>query len=305
MRYIVIGAGGIGGAIGAYLAADGKDTAFIARGEHLRAIQNNGFTSHTTRRGDLYIKDMKAYAAEDNFEKADVILVCVKGYSLMETIPVIAKSAHEKTVVIPILNTLDAGGRLGAALPKLCVLNGCMYGSSFISAPGVITQPSQLFKIVFGARQGFPADQNLLGQIASDLDECGVDAVISKNIELDVFKKFVFISAFAATDSFFDVTLGELQKPGEERDMFIGLLKELKSIADAKKLVTDTDIIEDSIKMLDAFDPKVTSSMHKDILAGRNFEKQELIFDVVELAKSLKLEVPGYVKAAGHFGYGQ
>lgn len=302
MRYIIVGAGAIGGAIGGYLAAQGKDVALIARGEHLRAMQKDGLCLHTVRKGDLQIKDIKAYAAEDAFEKGDVVFVCVKGYSLQEAIPVIEKASHADTIVIPILNTLSAGTRIGEALPRLTVLDGCIYTSAFISAPGVITQPSPLFRIVFGPRGNRPADGRL-EELADQLNESGIDAVLSPYIERDVFKKFAFISAFAATDSYFDVGIGELQKPGEKRDLFLSLLGELKQIADAKQLVMDCDLLRDSVKILDSFAPDVTSSMHKDVAAGRNFEKQELIFDVVEIAAGLGIPVPQYTKIAGHFGY--
>lgn len=302
MKYIVIGAGGIGGSIGGYLAAGGRDVTFIARGEHLSAMQKNGLIVQTARKGELRISDVKACAAEDHFEKGDVVFVCVKGYSLQQIIPAIAKAAHKKTLIIPILNTLSAGKRLGEALPGFNVLDGCIYTSAFISAPGVITQPSPLFKIVYGARAGFPADEKLL-ELSAELNACGIEAVVSPCIERDIFKKFTFISAFATTDSYFDVLLGEIQKPGEKRDMFISLVNELKSIADARKLDMDGDLIADTIKMLDGFSPDLTSSMHKDVAAGKSFEKQELIFDVVEIAEGLGLQVPHYTKAALHFGY--
>lgn len=303
MNYVIIGAGGIGGAIGGYLAAEGKDVTLIARGEHLRALQKDGLTIHSVRKGDLRISDIKACAAQDDFEKGDVIFVCVKGYSLTEVIPVIARAAHENSVVIPILNTLSAGTKLGRALPGLNVLDGCIYTSSFISAPGVVTQPASLFRVVFGARENHPVDEKLLEQIAAELNTCGIDAVVSPCIARDIFKKFTFISAFATVDSYFDIPIGEMQKQGEPRELFISLLKELQAIADAKKLVMDCDLMQDTIKMLDGFSPDLTSSMHKDVVAGKSAEKQELIFDVVEIAESLGIQVPHYKKAALHFGY--
>lgn len=303
MKYLVIGAGGIGCAIGAYLANAGKDAALIARGEQLAAIQKNGLKAKTAKLGDIAIEKMKAYAAEDDFGKVDVIFVCVKGYSLLETVSVIKKASHEGTVVIPILNSLSAGDKLGAALPGVCVTGGCVYTSAFVSAPGEVTQPTPLFRIVFGTRKGTKADAALLDKIAAELNESGIEGVNSSDIERDVFKKFTFISAFATTDTFFDANIGELQKPGEGRGMFISLLTELNDVAVAKGLNMDIDLVESSVKMLDGFAPEVMSSMHRDYSAGKNTEKQELIFDVVEAAKSLGVDVPAYENAAGFFGY--
>lgn len=305
MRYIIIGAGGMGGVIGGYLSAGGKDVALIARGAHLAAIRQNGLTIKSAIKGELNCKSIEAYAAEDDFIPGDAVFVCVKGYSLLEAAPVIAKAARAGAVVIPILNSLQAGAKLQQALPHLTVLDGCIYTSAFISAPGEITQPAAFCRIVFGARAGQQADAERLSQIAAELNACGIDTKVSPAIEVDMFKKFAFISPFAGADSYYDVNAGLLQQEGEARQMFLSLLGELQSLAAALALPLEGDLCADTLKILGNTAAEVTTSMHKDVAAGKNFEKQELIFDVVELAAQLGVSVPTYHKVAEHFGYGK
>ena len=112
MKYLVIGAGGTGGCIGAYMTEAGRDVTLIARGAHLAAMQADGLRMETTKKGNYTVKPVKATDMEHYGEHPDVIFVCVKGYSLEETIPFIRRVAKPETVVIPILNIYGTGGRL-------------------------------------------------------------------------------------------------------------------------------------------------------------------------------------------------
>ena len=111
MKYLVIGAGGTGGAIGGFMTKAGKDVTLIARGAHLAAMQEKGL-SFDTPDGKYTVSPIKACTMDDYQETPDVIFVCVKGYSLEETIPFIDRVAAPHTVVIPILNIYGTGGKM-------------------------------------------------------------------------------------------------------------------------------------------------------------------------------------------------
>lgn len=139
MKYLIVGTGGTGGCLGGYMSSCGKDVTFIARGAHLKAMEQNGLIIHSSRKGKINLKDVKCSNGSDDIGTFDVIFVCVKGYSIDEIIPIVKKASKDKTVVIPILNTLTAGQKLKKALPKVNVLDGCIYVSGYVSAPGEIT----------------------------------------------------------------------------------------------------------------------------------------------------------------------
>ena len=95
-----------------------------------------GRTAHgNDEEGKLYGKPVKATDMEHYGERPDVIFVCVKGYSLEETIPFIRRVAKPETVVIPILNIYGTGGRLQERLPELLVTDGCIYIAAEIKEP--------------------------------------------------------------------------------------------------------------------------------------------------------------------------
>ncbi|CAK7057920.1 MAG: hypothetical protein BACD_02792 [Bacteroides rodentium] len=116
LKYLIAGTGGVGGSIAAFLALAGKDVTCIARGEHLAAIRENGLQLHSDLKGEHALR-VPAYTAEEYTAlvstsadyKADVIFVCVKGYSVDSITELIKNAAHEHTVVIPILNVYGTG----------------------------------------------------------------------------------------------------------------------------------------------------------------------------------------------------
>ena len=140
LRYMIIGAGGTGAPLGAFLAKNGADVTLIARGAHLAAMQEKGLRFEQSD-GETWTVPVKAFdmdgflaAKAQGAPSPDVIFVCVKGYSLDDTIPFIRSAAGEKTVVIPILNIYGTGRTMQAQLPGLLVTDGCIYISSNLTA---------------------------------------------------------------------------------------------------------------------------------------------------------------------------
>lgn len=108
MNYLIIGTGGVGGCIAGFLALAGKDVTCIARGKHLEAIRRQGLHLKSDLKGEHFLR-VKACTAEEYQGKADVILVCVKGYSIDSIRPVLERAATPDTLVIPILNVYGTG----------------------------------------------------------------------------------------------------------------------------------------------------------------------------------------------------
>ena len=126
MNYLIIGTGGVGGCIAGFLALAGKDVTCIARGKHLEAIRRQGLHLKSDLKGEHFLP-VKACTAEEYQGKADVILVCVKGYSIDSIRPVLERAATPDTLVIPILNVYGTGPRIGRLVPSVKVLDGCIY----------------------------------------------------------------------------------------------------------------------------------------------------------------------------------
>ena len=224
MKYLIIGTGGTGSSIGGFLALAGNDVTFISRGQTLEAFTANGLTLISTLKGNHSIKNINFTSQDDYKDKADVIFICVKSYSVEDIIPIIKKATHEKTVIIPIMNGYNTSELISKHLQIGTVLEGCMYISAFIESPGVVIQLGHLFKVVFGPKRSQQVNLNILEEVAIVLRSSGIETVLSTDIERDTFKKFTFISACATCGAYYDISIGSLQKDSKYRDTFILML---------------------------------------------------------------------------------
>ncbi|MGI5912770.1 MAG: ketopantoate reductase family protein [Syntrophomonadaceae bacterium] len=293
MKYLIIGAGGTGGSIGAFMTKAGKDVTLIARGKHLEAMQTNGLKMETTLKGNYIISPIKACDMEHYKEQPDVIFQCVKGYSLPETIPFIKKVAHKDTIVIPILNIYGTGRKMQERLPNLYVTDGCIYIAAEIKEPGIILQKGNIFRIVYGPRKNQKYNP-VLEQVAIDLKDSNIKAIVSDNIERDALQKFAYISPMAACGAYYDIDAKAAQQEGEARDTFIALTREILALAKAMGIHFSTDIVEANLKILDNLLPTASTSMQRDLKQGKDSEIDGLIFEVMRLGRRYNVPVPTY-----------
>ena len=176
LKYLIAGTGGVGGSIAAFLALAGKDVTCIARGGHLAALRENGLKLHSDLKGEHTLA-VPAYTAEEyaalassaDAYKADVIFVCVKGYSVDSITELIRHAAHKDTVVIPILNVYGTGPRIQRLVPGVTVLDGCIYIVGFVSGKGEITQMGKIFRLVYGAHKDTIVSRENIGSHTSGI----------------------------------------------------------------------------------------------------------------------------------------
>jgi len=295
MKYLIIGAGGTGGCMGAYMTKAGKDVTLIARGAHLKAMQENGLRMETTAKGSFVVEDIKATDMEHYEEKPDVIFVCVKGYSLEETIPFIRRVAKPETVVIPVLNIYGTGGRMQKELPELLVTDGCIYIVGMIKEPGCLFQSGNLFRVVFGVRE--PEEyRQVLADIKKDLEDSEIECVLSDNIRKDAMRKFSYISPAAACGQYYRAASDDIQKPGEIRETFKTLISEIMILSKAMGITFEEDMVATNVAIMNSLAPGVKTSMQRDVEAGKKSELDGLVYSVARLGEEYGVSLPMYQK---------
>ncbi len=301
-KYCIVGAGGCGGSIAAYMARAGKDVTLIARGEHLTAIRGNGLTVETPHIGTFTTKDLKAASTQEYDEIPDVIFVCVKGYSLDEITPFLQKHSDNHTILIPILNIYGTGGRLQKEIPDSLVTDGCIYVAAEKKAPGVILQKGSIFRIVYGVRNENELCRELF-EIAEDLRDSGIDARLSDNIARDAFQKYAYVAPMAACGLYFDAKAELFQQAGDEREFLSECMAEVGELAKAMGIPFLVDIVKTNLEILDSLDPQASTSMQRDLWAGNASELDGLVFEPIRLGKKYGVSMPKYEMIAKKFGY--
>ena len=324
MKYLIIGAGGTGGTVGFYLTLAGRDVTLAARGEHLRVMQEKGLTMsrpwcHTRQTIAVKTLDTEAVSAAAGQNAAcaesvaggaqqdapsgtpDVILVCVKGYSLDSVVPLIRQTAGPSTIVIPILNIYGTGEKLQEKLPELTVLDGCIYVAANIREPGTLVQNGEILRVIFGLRDestASPEQMARLEEIQEDMRACGIDGCFSHHVRRDCLKKFSYVSPAGAAGLFYDATAGDFQKAGPQREMLIAMMREITALADAMGCGFDEDCVKKNLDIMSKLDPASGTSMQRNIAAGRPSEIDGLVYEVVRMGERFGVSVPTYQAAA-------
>lgn len=316
MKYIIIGAGGTGGILGLYMTKAGKDVTLIARNAHLEAMKKQGLSvqkmwTNETETIPVSAESMESYEAKG--EKADVILVCVKKYSLDSCIPFIQNISHENTIVVPVLNVYGTGAYLQEKLPKVLVTDGCIYVSANIKQAGVLLQHGEILRVFFGVREkedlkklngqldGEYKAERLLKKIAQDFKDSGIDGILSDNIKRDALTKFSYVSPIGTAGLYLHAVAGDFQREGEARELFKTLIREIVTLANAMGITFEEDLVERNLKILSNLPEEATTSMQRDVMEGKQSEIDGLVYEVVRMAEKYGGEVPTYRRAAEKF----
>lgn len=297
MKYAIIGAGGTGGILGFYMTKAGKDVTLIARGRHLAAMQERGLAVEKMWDGTTETIPVKAADMDHYSERPDVILVCVKGYSLEDTIPFIQSVANPSTIVIPVLNIYGTGAKMQEKLPNLLVTDGCIYVSANIKEPGVLIQHGKILRVVYGVREKEEYDPRL-EEIKQDFDVSGIDGVLSENIRRDALEKFSYVSPIGAAGLYYHATAADFQREGEEREAFKTMIREITALAEAMGVPFERDMVEVNLKILSTLSSEATTSMQRDVMDGKSSEIDGLVYEVVCMGERYHVPVPMYEKVA-------
>ncbi len=308
MKYAIIGAGGTGGILGFYMTKADRDVTLIARGRHLAAMQEKGLAVEKMWDGTTEIIPVKAMDMEHYDEQPDVVLVCVKGYSLEDTIPFIQRVAKPSTIVIPVLNIYGTGAKMQEQLPKLLVTDGCIYVSANIKEPGVLIQHGRILRVVYGVRNMSTQKVNIkraheemldaLKNIKKDFDDSGIDGVLSENIQRDALEKFSYVSPIGAAGLYYHATAADFQREGKQREAFKTMIREIAALAEVMGVPFERDMVEVNLKILSSLAPEATTSMQRDVMEGKDSEIDGLVYEVVRMGERYHVPVPMYAKVA-------
>lgn len=308
MKYAIIGAGGTGGILGFYMTKADRDVTLIARGRHLAAMQEKGLAVEKMWDGTTEIIPVKAMDMEHYDEQPDVVLVCVKGYSLEDTIPFIQRVGKPSTIVIPVLNIYGTGAKMQEQLPKLLVTDGCIYVSANIKEPGVLIQHGRILRVVYGVRNMSTQKVNIkraqeeildaLKNIKKDFDDSGIDGVLSENIQRDALEKFSYVSPIGAAGLYYHATAADFQREGKQREAFKTMIREIAALAEVMGVPFERDMVEVNLKILSSLAPEATTSMQRDVMEGKDSEIDGLVYEVARMGERYHVPVPMYAKVA-------
>ncbi len=295
MRIVIMGAGGVGGYFGAHLAQAGHDVAFVARGSHLKALQDTGLRLEGPR-GNIEL--LTVAAAEDPASlagPADVILFTVKLYDTEAAAEALVPIVGDNTQVISLQNGVDGPGRMAAVLGERTVLGGAAYVSALITEPGTVRYTSDMSRIVFGEMDGRISERTTA--FAEACRAAGFEAEVSDNIRRTLWEKFILLATNAAMTTVLRKPAGEIYHDPELAGIARRMMEEGVALARAEGIVLADDVVDRSIALTQSFPPGMYASMYHDLVRGRRLEAASLSGLISRRGEALGVPVPLHTMA--------
>lgn len=292
MRLAIYGSGGVGGYFGGRLARAGHDVAFIARGEHLAALRRAGLRveSRVPSLAGFVVDPVRATDDPASIGPCDVVLVAVKGWQLPSVLPGLRALVGASTVVVPLLNGVEAPSILGAALGTGAVAGGTCRIVSRVAGPGIVEHVAATPEVQVGALGG-GADPRL-GALVEAFVGAGVEARQVDDIERVMWEKLVFIAAYGGVGSLVGAPIGVVRSDPAARGQLEAALREGEAIARACGIAVSEDLVARSLVYLDALAPTATTSLQRDLEAGRPSELDDWNGALVRRAAAAGIDAP-------------
>jgi 2-dehydropantoate 2-reductase len=290
MKIAVFGSGAIGGYFGGRLAQAGQDVTFIARGKHLEAILGHGLQVKSIN-GDFSVHPARATDNPQDIGVVDVVLCCVKAWQVSDAAEAMRPLIATHTVVIPLLNGVEAHTKLAAKLGDQHVLPGLCRLISMIEAPGIIRHSGAAPYMAFGEMDG-PLSRRAK-EIASRLNAAnGMSVKASQHIFADVWKKFMLIAPWGGVGAVTRVPIGIVRALPESRDMLVDAIHEVFDVGLANGVRIENDALSSTIAFIDKLPPDGTASMQRDIMDGRPSELSWQTGAVVRFGSQIGVSTP-------------
>lgn len=305
MRFAVVGAGAIGAYLGAALARGGAEVVLIARGAHLDAMRRHGvrvlsprgdFTAHPEATDDL--------AAAGN---AECVVLSVKAYTLPELAPRFGPLLAPDACVLPaqngipwwflqrfdgplagsVIEAVDPGGVVSAAIPPERVVGCVPYPAAEIVEPGVIRHVEGT-RFAIGEPDG--AVSGRVQAISAAFTAGGLKAPVDERIRAQLWLKLIGNVAFNPVTALTGATLGQLALADPMVELLRRMMEEVAAVGVALGIELPVSIERRLEAGIGVGEHK--TSMLQDLQAGKPLELDCLTGAVLELAGRLGVEAP-------------
>jgi len=305
MKFAIVGAGAIGAFVGAMLAKSGQDVTLIARGAHLRAMQEHGVRV----RGEIGNFDARVSATDDPTKAgiADVVVLTLKAHSLTAMAPHLAALIGPETSVVSMQNgipwwyfyrhggewegrqleSVDPGGEIAKNIDPPRVIGCVVYPSASISEPGII-EHIEGTRFAIGEPDGSKSER--CRKIADAFIKAGLRCPIRTNIRHDMWVKLMGNVAYNPISALTRATFIEIVQCAETRQLAASIMAEAESVA--QRLGIEMGVsIEQRLEGAEKVGHHKTS-MLQDLESGRPMELEAIVGAVVELGDRMRLPLP-------------
>jgi 2-dehydropantoate 2-reductase len=290
MRIAAMAAGAVGAYYGARLAAAGHDVFFIARGANLEALKTKGLKIESVH-GDLHLPKVNVTDDPAQVGPVDIVLFAVKLWDTETAAEQARPLIGPNTRLITFQNGIDSVERISGVLGADKTVGGIAYIASNMVAPGHIKQTSQFHQILFGHADN-RADPVLEAFVAVG-KAAKLDIVLTKAIESELWKKFIFLTAMTGGTAALRAPIGPILADADTKAFFRQLMQEGLAVGKAKGIALDPAYIDERMNFVETKTvPTMKGSMANDLDRGGRLELDWLSGKVRQLGRALNIATP-------------
>jgi 2-dehydropantoate 2-reductase len=289
MRIAIFGAGSVGGYFGGRLSQAGEDVVFIARGEHLNTMLNQGLRVDSIN-GDFVVQPVQATDDPSIIGKVDMVLVGVKAWQVSEAAEAMRPLIGPETFVLPLQNGLEAPAQLSEILGDQHVLGGLCGLFSYVMGPGHIVHAGYDPFVKFGELDNHRSQRIEL--LLDTFKRAEINAEIPPDIQVAMWMKFMFVTVFSGIGAVTRAPVGIWRSLPETRLMAELSLQEINAVATARAISLPEEALQTIMTMYDGFDPQQTASLQRDVMEGRPSELEAQIGAVVRFGQKADMATP-------------
>jgi 2-dehydropantoate 2-reductase len=288
MRFLVLGAGAVGGYFGGRLAEAGADVTFLVRPPRAALLKERGLVIESPL-GDarLAVETATADTLSGSF---DTVILTAKHYDFDGAAAAIGPAVGTTTAILPLLNGLVHLDRLDAAFGRDHVLGGVAYIGATLRPDGGIRHHNRLSGITFGERAGGLSER--VREIAAAFAGTPVTAQASDNVMLDMWEKFVFITAMAGMNCLMRGSVGDIMAAAEGEALARDFLAECRTVAAAAGFPPRERFVAQIEALLTERGSANSASMRHDLESGAPTEGEAILGDLLRRAREFGVATP-------------
>ncbi len=286
---LIAGSGGVGSYVGAQLIRHtDAHVSLLARGKHLEAIREKGLRIEEDNE-HYTVHPAQATDNPGELGTFDLIILSVKATSLEATLKQLKPTITSNTILLPLLNGVGHADTIRRYYPNSTILDGHIYILSNITAPGTVRKRGKVFRLVWGSKQA--VDPAIVHALTELFDTAGLRHHYSDSITLDNWKKYLFISAFAALTAYHNKPMNAITT--EHAEELETLMREITAVAQVKDIPLTEEHITAALTQAAKVAPGAKTSLQLDIEQGKPAEVEALCGYIVHEGERLGVEVPG------------
>ncbi len=287
MRILVLGAGAIGGYYGGRLAAAGVDVTFLVRPRRAEQLARDGLVIHSPL-GDVAVP-AKTVLRETAGAGWDAIILACKSFDLDDAIATLRPIAAG-ALIIPQLNGIRHLDALDAAFGPDNVAGGVTLIAVTLDADGSVRHLAKVHGFAHGPRS--PAQRARAERLQGELAKAAFAPVLSDNIMLGMWEKWVFICTLASLCSLLRGNVGQISRTQDGTALMLEMLDECAGVAEAAGYAPRARFLDDTRKRLTDRDSDFAASMGRDIQRGLPIEADHIVGDMLARARAAGQPAP-------------